>query len=201
MADRRSSSDQRGHSNPQLFPNPRLSTSSLSQSSDPSIFKQPPVRTKQISSQPPSRDSSSTNLSNSRPESSYSLSSSPDPSRPHSRHSSAPQQKSSPISISTIFNHIIELYAKTIQIFYSLSFIQRILAFLLGVICLVLGILFLIYHRKILTWLLPIAIKWRESKGGWILLFVLVVVVSFPPLVGYGLLYTLGGAVFGFWKG
>lgn len=40
--------------------------------------------------------------------------------------------------------------------------------------------------------------KWREMPGGYALLFFLIVLVAFPPLIGYSALSTMVGMLFGF---
>lgn len=83
----------------------------------------------------------------------------------------------------------------------KLTPVQKIL-FIVGNIALaVLGILFLIYNEKIFGSLMPVAKKWRDIRAGWLILWVLIFVVSFPPLIGYSSLLTIAGFVYGFPNG
>ncbi|KAJ4372405.1 Tlg2-vesicle protein [Neocucurbitaria cava] len=83
----------------------------------------------------------------------------------------------------------------------KLTPVQKVL-FVIGNITLaVLGILFLVYNEKIFGALLPVAKKWRDVTAGWLILWALIFVVSFPPLIGYSTLLTLSGFVYGFPNG
>jgi uncharacterized membrane protein YdjX (TVP38/TMEM64 family) len=63
---------------------------------------------------------------------------------------------------------------------------------------LVLSILILIYNERILSLLAPVAQKWRSTQAGWLILWTLVFIVSFPPLIGYSTFLSLAGFVYGF---
>ncbi|KAF2467561.1 uncharacterized protein BDR25DRAFT_344912 [Lindgomyces ingoldianus] len=82
-----------------------------------------------------------------------------------------------------------------------LSLFQRILVAIGGVTCFVLSILFLVYNERIFHSLLPFAAKWRDIRAGWLILWALIFVVSFPPLIGYSSLLTIAGFVYGFPNG
>lgn len=62
----------------------------------------------------------------------------------------------------------------------------------------VMGIVMLIYHKFFLELLVNFAKKWKELPGGGFLLFSLLVLVSFPPLIGYSALSSLCGMIYGF---
>jgi len=66
---------------------------------------------------------------------------------------------------------------------------------------LVLSILILVYNERILSLLAPVAQKWRSTPAGWLILWALVFVVSFPPLIGYSTFLSLAGFVYGFPNG
>lgn len=85
--------------------------------------------------------------------------------------------------------------------FLALSLWQRIAAILLLIIVNVFFVLFLIYNEKIFGWLTPYAEKWKEVTGGWIIIWVLIIIVSFPPLIGYSTVVTISGFVYGFPNG
>jgi hypothetical protein len=78
---------------------------------------------------------------------------------------------------------------------------QRVLFWVGQVVLVVGGILFLIFNEKIFGSLLPVAKKWRDVRAGWLILWALIFVVSFPPLIGYSSLLTIAGFVYGFPNG
>ncbi|KAI9711386.1 MAG: Tlg2-vesicle protein [Chrysothrix sp. TS-e1954] len=90
-----------------------------------------------------------------------------------------------------------KLGRQTIDTFLRLSRLQQGLIVLAWLTFLVLGILFLVYNHKIFAWLGPVAEKWRDIPGGWLILWAATFVVSFPPLIGYSTCVTLGGFVYG----
>ncbi|KAJ9669096.1 Tlg2-vesicle protein [Coniosporium apollinis] len=94
-----------------------------------------------------------------------------------------------------------KLQRHALRTYNQLSVLQRVLAVSTGVSLLVLTVLFLVYHDSIFGWLAPAAKRWREVKGGWMILWALVFVVSFPPLIGYSTLLTISGFVYGFPNG
>jgi hypothetical protein len=83
----------------------------------------------------------------------------------------------------------------------KLSPLQKVLFFVGSFVLAVGGILFLVYNEKIFGSLLPVAKKWRDVRAGWLILWVLIFLVSFPPLIGYGSLLTIAGFVYGFPNG
>lgn len=62
----------------------------------------------------------------------------------------------------------------------------------------VFAILFLVYSDAIFTWLGPISHEWRALPGGWLIIWVLIVITAFPPLIGYSTCITVAGFVYGF---
>ncbi|KAF4550431.1 putative SNARE associated Golgi protein [Elsinoe fawcettii] len=79
--------------------------------------------------------------------------------------------------------------------------LQRILLLLAALVLGVLSLLFLIYNERIFASLVPLVKTWRTSPIGWLVLWLMVIAVSFPPMIGYSTCFTLGGFVFGVWKG
>lgn len=94
-----------------------------------------------------------------------------------------------------------QVQRQAVQTYLKLSPLQRILVVLAGIVSFVLGILFLVYNHAIFKWLAPAAQKWRGIRGGWLILWFMTFVVSFPPLIGYSTCVTLAGFVYGFPKG
>ena len=93
------------------------------------------------------------------------------------------------------------MHKRAMKTYQQLSPMYRILVGLGILIALVLGILFLVYNERIFGVLAPFAKKWRDITAGWLILWVLIFVVSFPPLIGYSLLLTIAGFVYGFPNG
>ncbi|KAF2132700.1 hypothetical protein P153DRAFT_309274 [Dothidotthia symphoricarpi CBS 119687] len=83
----------------------------------------------------------------------------------------------------------------------KLSPTQKVLVVVGGITAVVLGILFMIFNERIFGKLLPVAKRWRDVRGGWLVLWGLIFTVSFPPLIGYSSLLTIAGFVYGFPNG
>ena len=83
----------------------------------------------------------------------------------------------------------------------KLSRVQKVLFSVGGIVVFVLSILFLVYNEQLFGALLPYAKKWRDVTAGWLVLWALIFVVSFPPLIGYSSLLTIAGFVYGFPNG
>jgi len=83
----------------------------------------------------------------------------------------------------------------------KLSPIQKVLFFIGNLMLAVGGILFLVYGEWLFGRLLPVAKKWRDITAGWLILWALIFLVSFPPLIGYSSLLTIAGFVYGFPNG
>jgi hypothetical protein len=87
------------------------------------------------------------------------------------------------------------------KLWARLTPLQRVLLVVGSLAIFTTSILFIVYNAKILGFITPYAEKWREVTAGWIVLFLLICVVSFPPLIGYSSLLTLTGIIYGFPKG
>lgn len=90
---------------------------------------------------------------------------------------------------------------KVLKTYKAMSLLQRILAGTALVIISVLGILFLIFNHRIFGWLSPIAEKWRNLPGGWLILFATIFVCAFPPVIGYSTALAIAGFLYGFPNG
>lgn len=93
------------------------------------------------------------------------------------------------------------LQRQLIKSYKKLSYTQRILGTVAFVGLSVLGILFLVYNEKIFAWFEPLAEKWKNLRGGWLILWAMIFTVAFPPLIGYSTCLTISGFVFGFPNG
>ena len=67
----------------------------------------------------------------------------------------------------------------------------------LSVVLFILAVLALVYNERIFAYLAPAARKWREMPAGWLILWLMTVLVAFPPMIGYSTCVTVGGFVFG----
>ena len=67
----------------------------------------------------------------------------------------------------------------------------------LNVVLLIGGILFMVYNERIFAYLRPAAKRWRDTPGGWLVLWFLTFFVSFPPMIGYSTCVTVAGFVYG----
>lgn len=110
--------------------------------------------------------------------------------------------KSGRTRITTALVQIGQALAQTGQtLFHAYMFLSplyRILVFL-GLVCLTaLTITFLIYSHAIFTWLSPVAEAWRQAPGGWLIMWFIVFVSAFPPMIGYSTANTVAGFIFGF---
>lgn len=79
-----------------------------------------------------------------------------------------------------------------------MTLMQQTLSFLLGIATIVLAILFLIFSERIFQWLQPLAEKWKNLRGGWLILWLLCFGTAFPPVIGYSTCLTLAGFIYGF---
>ncbi|KAF2146698.1 uncharacterized protein K452DRAFT_241714 [Aplosporella prunicola CBS 121167] len=87
------------------------------------------------------------------------------------------------------------------RLYARLTPLQRALLAVAGLGAMVFGVLFLVYNERIFGYLAPLAARWREVKGGWLVLWFMTFFVSFPPLIGYSTCVTLAGFVYGFPNG
>lgn len=68
---------------------------------------------------------------------------------------------------------------------------------MLQIVVFTLFVLSLVYGHRMFAWLAPLAKRWRELRGGWLILWAMTFFVSFPPMIGYSSLLTISGFVFG----
>ena len=94
-----------------------------------------------------------------------------------------------------------KLQRRAMGTYRRLSPLHRVLVVVGGITCFILSILFLVYNERIFHAMLPFAKKWRDITAGWLILWALIFIVSFPPLIGYSSLLTISGFVYGFPNG
>ncbi|KAG9235738.1 Golgi apparatus membrane protein tvp38 [Amylocarpus encephaloides] len=90
---------------------------------------------------------------------------------------------------------------RVVKAFQSLSIIQKTIAVVVGLIFFVLSILFLVYNERIFHAFAPYAKKWRDTTGGWTILWIITFFCAFPPVIGYSTSITIAGFVYGFPNG
>ena len=83
----------------------------------------------------------------------------------------------------------------------KLTPLQRALVAFAGTVTLILGILFLIFNEKIFIRLESVAVKWKELRGGWLILWGMIFATAFPPLIGFSSCLTIAGFVYGIPEG
>lgn len=90
---------------------------------------------------------------------------------------------------------------RVLTTYKAMTFLQRTLAVTAFILLTILGILFLVYNHSILAWLKPFTNKWRDIPGGWLILFALICITAFPPVIGYSTALTIAGMLYGFPNG
>lgn len=83
----------------------------------------------------------------------------------------------------------------------KMTLVQKIIYFAASLLLGALGVASLVLAGKIFIWLGPVAEEWERSPWAYIVVWFSIVLVSFPPLVGWSTLGTISGFLFGFWKG
>lgn len=78
---------------------------------------------------------------------------------------------------------------------------QKMLTLLFAILFIGLGTGIMILTGKVFIWIRPMADKWEHEILPYVVVFLCIIVVSFPPLVGWTTLGTISGLIFGFWKG
>lgn len=81
--------------------------------------------------------------------------------------------------------------------FLGLSPLQQGGLLALSIVSTVLFILFAVYNERIFAYLSPAAKRWRDTPGGWLVLWWMTFFVSFPPMIGYSTCVTVAGFVWG----
>jgi ABC-type dipeptide/oligopeptide/nickel transport system permease component len=98
-------------------------------------------------------------------------------------------------------NQALSVYRGVLKHWSKMTVIQKILAALAALLLAGLGVGAMILAGQIFVWLGPKAEQWERSPLAYILLWISVILVSFPPMVGWTTIGTVAGFLFGFWKG
>ncbi|VDC05246.1 unnamed protein product [Peniophora sp. CBMAI 1063] len=62
-------------------------------------------------------------------------------------------------------------------------------------------VLLLVFQDSIVEWLVPSGEKWKSLPGGWTIPIAILIVQSFPPLIGHDVVQIFVGVVWGLWPG
>lgn len=89
------------------------------------------------------------------------------------------------------------LYRQSAALYGGLSPTQQFLVLATSVILVALTVTLLVFSHKVWALLGPIAVSWRATPGGWLIIWFLTFIVAFPPLVGYSTACTVAGFVYG----
>ncbi|KAF2674605.1 hypothetical protein BT63DRAFT_474342 [Microthyrium microscopicum] len=121
---------------------------------------------------------------------------------PPVRRTSSMSRRSTPRSFTARMQKRIEdLSVRGIKLWLSLTPLQKTAVVICGILSFISSILSLVYHDQIFHWLADFAKGWRNVTGGWLILWLMTFIVSFPPLIGYSTCVSLGGFVYGFPNG
>ncbi|KAI5956901.1 TVP38 [Candida jiufengensis] len=85
--------------------------------------------------------------------------------------------------------------------FFEQSITIKILLVIGCVILGVLGLLFIIFHKFFIQFLITVSDQWHDLKYGGLIIFSLIFIVGFPPLIGFSALSFLTGMIYGFPRG
>lgn len=97
-----------------------------------------------------------------------------------------------------VHNTVFQLAAKAWNLYFQMSLANRAMI-LVGAVCVMAaGILFLVFHEQIFKLLVDFAQSWKQLPAGPYIMFGLIVLISFPPLIGYSTLSSLCGMMYGF---
>lgn len=100
-----------------------------------------------------------------------------------------------------IINQAESLYRTARERWDKMTPIQKMIYVAASLLLGALGIASVVLAGKIFVWLGPVAEEWERSPWAYIILWFSIILVSFPPLVGWSSLGTISGFLFGFWKG
>ena len=103
---------------------------------------------------------------------------------------------------STILNRTVDIaerqWRRISHTVERMSPVQQVLSIIVGISTIVFAILFLVFSGRIFAMLEPVAEKWKNLRGGWLILWLMCFVTAFPPVIGYSTCLTLAGFVYGF---
>lgn len=98
-------------------------------------------------------------------------------------------------------NQARSLYRAWEERWQRMTLVQKILYILASLGLGALGVASVFLAGKIFIWLGPKAAEWEHAPLAYVIIWFSIMVVSFPPLIGWTTLGTISGFLFGFWKG
>ena len=103
-----------------------------------------------------------------------------------------------PSFIDSSLNSVKKLWHRLVKTVEGMTTTQLALSVIAGFVSITFAILFLVFSESIFAWLLPVAEKWKNLRGGWLILWAMTFATAFPPVIGYSTCLTLAGFVYGF---
>lgn len=92
----------------------------------------------------------------------------------------------------------VNMATKGWDFYFGLSVFKRLLVVAGMCILLVAGVVVVIFHKRLIEAFISFSQAWKELKYGPLIMFGLITLVSFPPLIGYSTLGMLCGMMYGF---
>ncbi len=96
-----------------------------------------------------------------------------------------------------VVDRIERIQRHSLHLVKKLSPLQRIAGAVAVLTALTLTILFFIFNEQIFAWLEPVAVRWKNLRGGWLILWAFTFMTAFPPMIGYSTSVTIAGFVYG----
>ena len=103
-----------------------------------------------------------------------------------------------PSFIDSSLNSVKRLWRRLVKTVEGMTIVQLALSVIAGLLSIIFAILFLVFSERIFAWLEPVAEKWKNLRGGWLILWAMTFATAFPPVIGYSTCLTLAGFVYGF---
>lgn len=119
----------------------------------------------------------------------------------HARSGSAYSRRGPKNLMGEAWSNTKKVSRRWITFYESLSLTKKLLLWLLTVVEIVVVVLFLKYHSKIFSVIKPFAVGWKKTTGGWTILWAMLFVTAFPPMVGFSACATLAGFIYGVGEG
>lgn len=117
----------------------------------------------------------------------------------HSSNSSAPGLRAQLSAVGQSSIKITKnLYRQSTDFYGGLTPTQQFLVLAALVLVLALAITLLIFSHRIFTLLSPVAKSWRALPAGWLIVWALIFITGFPPIIGYSTACTIAGFVYRF---
>ncbi|KKA30296.1 hypothetical protein TD95_005092 [Thielaviopsis punctulata] len=94
--------------------------------------------------------------------------------------------------------YLLVTYTAAYRRFIMLDPLRRVAVAVGGVLALGIGLFAVANMHRIIDTLVPVVKQWRDVRGGWVLVWFMVFVTSFPPVIGFSTASTVAGFVYGF---